>query len=57
MEKTLQVLAIMLQTGRLKDHARVEEFLEQGAVDRDRLEQILARHDLLPKWDAFKGNL
>ena len=51
------LVAIMLQTGRLKDHARVEEFLEQEAVDRDSLEQILARHDLLPKWDAFKGNL
>lgn len=51
------LVAIMLQTGRLKDHARVQEFLEQGAVDRESLEQLLARHDLLPKWDAFERNL
>jgi hypothetical protein len=45
--------AIMLQTGRLKDHARIAQFREHEVVDRDRLAEILARHGLVAKWKRF----
>src|SRR6266496_4376539 len=40
------LVAIMLQTGRLKDHARIAQFMEQGVVDEELLTDILARHGL-----------
>jgi len=46
--------AIALQAGRAKDHARILQFLEQDAVDADKLIRILARHELLAKWETFK---
>ena len=49
------LVAIALQTGRSKDHARILQFLEQDAVDRNRLEAILEAHGLGPKWDKFKA--
>jgi len=44
------LIAIMLQTGRLKDHARIAQFLEQGVIDEERLADILTRHGLIEKW-------
>lgn len=48
------LVAIALQTGRAKDHARITQFLELGAVDEEKLSGVLARHALLPKWERFK---
>lgn len=43
------LVAIMLQTGRLKDHARIAQFMEHEVVDQERLAGILARHGLIKK--------
>ena len=48
------LVAIALETGRAKDFARIVQFLEQDAVDADKLHQILVRHGLLAKWERFK---
>ncbi|HEV3469548.1 MAG TPA: hypothetical protein VG148_09530 [Pyrinomonadaceae bacterium] len=53
--KAEHLAAIMLQTGRPKDHARLVGFLEEGVVDREFLEEVLARHDLIGKWREFLG--
>lgn len=45
--------AIMLQTGRLKDHARIAQFMEHEVVDQERLVDILARHGLINKWETL----
>ena len=45
------LIAVMVQTRRPKDIARVRAFQEQcSAIDQERLEMILARHNLLDKW-------
>lgn len=46
--------AIMLETGRPKDHARLVQFFEFDALDRAVLEEIVMRHGLSSKWDAFR---
>src|SRR5450432_4082955 len=38
--------AIALQTGRAKDEARLLQFIETGALDSERFQAIIARHDL-----------
>jgi hypothetical protein len=38
--------AIALQTGRTKDYLRVSMFLEQGAVERDKLADVVGRYGL-----------
>ena len=48
------LVAIMLQTGRLKDHARIAQFMEHRAVDEKGLATVLARHGLIKKWEVFK---
>lgn len=48
------LVAIMLQTGRLKDLARVEQFLEHKVVDELELLDVLTRHGLKNKWTAFQ---
>lgn len=48
------LVAIMLETGRLKDQARIEQFMEHEVVDQDRLADILARHGLIKKWETLK---
>ena len=45
------LVAIMLQTGRPKDYARIAGFLEADAVDVNKLMDILSRHGLADKWD------
>jgi hypothetical protein len=44
------LVAIMLDTGRLKDYLRISMFLEQGAVKMRSLNAVLKRHDLMKKW-------
>ena len=46
--------AIMLNTGRPKDHARLTQFFESNALNRATLEEIVARHGLTPKWADFR---
>jgi hypothetical protein len=48
------LVAIALRTGRSKDHIRILQFIEQDAVDRNRLLAVLERHDLLTKWREFE---
>jgi hypothetical protein len=47
------LVAIMLQTGRPKDHARIAEFVEHEVVDPDRLADVLTRHNLMNKWKTL----
>lgn len=49
------LVAIAIRTGRAKDHARILQFLEQNAVDRYKLDQVLTRHALVPKWELFES--
>lgn len=44
------LLAIMVETGRPKDRARIALALESAAPDKTALEDILQRHNLLDKW-------
>jgi hypothetical protein len=48
------LVAIALQTGRPKDHNRILQFLDQDAVDREKLRSILERHGLNAKWQQFE---
>jgi hypothetical protein len=48
------LVAIALETGRSKDHIRILQFMEQGAVDRTKLRDIVERHGLSPKWSQFE---
>ncbi|MDQ1593210.1 MAG: hypothetical protein QOG71_3837 [Pyrinomonadaceae bacterium] len=48
------LVAVMLQTGRPKDYARIIQFLENEAVEWSRLSDVLARHDLAGQWKEFK---
>jgi hypothetical protein len=48
--KPEHLVAIMLQTGRSKDYARVARFLEADAFDADILRQTLTRHGLKGEW-------
>ena len=53
--------AIALQTGRAKDKARLLQFLEAGALDSGRFQDIVVRHGLIEAWARFqkqflKGN-
>jgi hypothetical protein len=47
------IVAIAVKLGRLKDLARVQAFLEQGAVDLITLRGVLERHDLMDNWRGF----
>ena len=44
------LVAIMFDTGRPKDYARITRFLEDDVIDRDAFMDILSRHDLDDKW-------
>ena len=46
--------AICLQTGRAKDFDRLTRFVEQGALDAQKFESLVRRHELLDKWAAFQ---
>lgn len=45
---------IALQTGRAKDKARLLQFIETGAMDSERFQAIIARHDLVDAWKKFE---
>jgi hypothetical protein len=47
------IVAIAVKLGRLKDLARVQSFLEQGAVDLVALKDVLERHGLMNAWLSF----
>ena len=46
--------AIALRTGRSKDHNRILQFIEQNAVDRNKLQIVIERHRLTGKWKQFE---
>ena len=48
------IAVIALETGRAKDKARVLQFIEAGAVDLNRLREILAHHGLSSAWQQFE---
>jgi hypothetical protein len=48
------LVAIMLQTGRAKDYARINRFLESDTLNTKRLNDILSRHNLTSAWNEFK---
>jgi hypothetical protein len=48
--------AIMLETGRPKDHSRLIHFFEFDSIDLSILEDIVERHGLKQKWDTFQRN-
>jgi len=48
------LVAIALQLGRAKDHARILQFIEAGVLNAGKLDSILARHGLQPKWTRFE---
>ena len=48
------VAAVALQTGRGKDKTRLAQFIEEGALDLERFQQILVRHDLVKRWEQFQ---
>jgi hypothetical protein len=45
--------AIMLQTGRKTDLARLERLVEQTTLNQRDFQQILRRHKLARRWQAF----
>jgi hypothetical protein len=49
------LVALMLQTSRLKDLARVQMFLSQEAVDQDILMDIVERHGLERQWAELQS--
>jgi hypothetical protein len=48
------LVAMALDTGRAKDFTRILQFLEQEAVDRDKLNRLLLKHGLAEKWGKFR---
>jgi len=47
--------ALALQTGRAKDKARLLQFVEAGALDLSRFQDIIVRHGLLSLWQRFEA--
>jgi hypothetical protein len=48
------LVAIALRTGRSKDHNRILQFVEQDAVNREKLQSLLEHNGLTAKWDDFE---
>lgn len=48
------LMAIALQTGRAKDHARLVAFVEAKVADAVLLRDILERHGLVVAWQRFE---
>lgn len=46
--------AIALQTGRARDKARLLQFIEAGALDAGRFQDIVVRHGLAEAWHRFE---
>jgi len=47
------LMAILVQTGRSKDRARLQMFLEEAEFDRTLLEELIDRHGLRERWLAW----
>lgn len=47
------LIATALDVGRLKDYARIEQFLDANAFDPVYLRDVLERHNLTAKWQSF----
>lgn len=48
------LVAIALRTGRAKDYSRILQFIEQDAMNREKLQSILERHGLASRWKQFE---
>jgi hypothetical protein len=48
------LMAVALQTGRAKDHARLVAFVEAGVAEPGALRDILERHGLATAWQRFE---
>ena len=48
------LVAIALETGRAKDNIRILQFIEQEAVNRIKLTDVLERQGLTKKWQEFE---
>jgi hypothetical protein len=48
------LVAIALRTGRSKDHNRILQFVDQDAVNRQKLQSIIERNGLTEKWREFE---
>lgn len=48
------LVAIALRTGRPKDYSRILQFIEQDAIDREKLKSLLEKHHLTAKWEQFE---
>lgn len=52
------LLAIMLNTNRLKDRERIGRLLEEGLeIDQKKFSQVLSRHGLKEKWEKAIGKV
>lgn len=49
------LVALALQLGRAKDHARILQFIESGSLSIPKLESILLRHGMQEKWRRFQS--
>lgn len=49
------LVAIMLDTGRAKDYARIDLFLKGQVLNLEALAAVLSRHRLKSKWRKFEG--
>ena len=47
------LMAILVQTGRAKDRARLQMFLEEAEFDPARLEGLIDRYELRDRWVAW----
>ena len=45
--------AIALQTGRAKDYQRVSEFIQNGSVTVETIQQLVERFGLTDRWNTF----
>jgi hypothetical protein len=48
------LLALAVRTGRMKDRTRIQMLMEQGHIDRARLDGILKRHGLAKAFATFR---
>lgn len=49
------LVAIALRTGRSKDHNRILQFVDQDAVNRQKLQSIIEGNGLTEKWREFES--
>jgi len=49
------LVATALKVGRAKDRERILRFVEEKALDWNRLKGVLERHHLLEDWNKFRA--